>query len=106
MLCRYLQHEMQSQSIYIDRWRKRIHLLHDFKTLHNFDELNADIRADDWNVVRSKEISSAFGVDVIHQPRNCLPGLFVHEIGLVVFAGVIAFSRTTVPDRRQWRDGP
>ena len=77
MLCRYLQDEMQSQSIYIDRWRKRIHLLHDFKTLHNFDELDAHIGTDDWNVVRCKEISSACLVDIVHQPRNGLPGLLV-----------------------------
>ena len=72
MLCRYLQHEMQSQSIYIDRWRKRIHLLHGLKAFHNFDQLNADIRTDDWNVMGSKETASALCVDVIHVPISGL----------------------------------
>src|ERR1035441_10267790 len=77
---------MQRQSVNIDRWRKRVHLLHGFKAFHNFDQLNADIRTDDWNVVCSEEISSTFRVKVIHQHWNSLCRLFVYENCLAVFA--------------------
>jgi hypothetical protein len=86
MLCRYLEDKVQGQSIYIDRWRKRIHLLHGLKAFHNFDQLNADIRTDDWNVMGSKETASALCVDVIHQSRTGLPGLSIHDKSLIVFA--------------------
>src|ERR1035441_2712928 len=87
MLCRYLEDEMQSQSIYVHRCRKRIYLLHGLKAFHNFDESDADIRADDWNVMRCKEIPSTCLVDIVHQRRHCARRLIVHENGLVVFAG-------------------
>src|ERR1035438_3845831 len=47
MLRRHLEDEMQSQSIYLDGCRKRVHLVHDFKALHNFDQLHPHIRTDD-----------------------------------------------------------
>src|ERR1035441_8622284 len=60
---------MQSQPIHLDRWRKRVHLMHDLQALHNFDEFHAHLRTDDWNVMGSKKTSGTRLVDVIHQPR-------------------------------------
>src|ERR1039458_366507 len=65
---------MQRQSINFDGWRKRINRLHDFKALHDFDDLNAHVRIDNRNMMSGKETSSTSLVDVIHQPRYGLDG--------------------------------
>lgn len=65
---------MQGKTIHLDSGRERVHPLHDFETLDNFDQLNAHVRTDNWTVMGSKKASRASLVDVVQQARNCLGG--------------------------------
>ncbi len=67
-----LQDEIQSEMIYRDSRGKREHLLHDIEPFHDPDEFNANVRADNRNVMSSQEYSGSSFVDIIHQSRDCM----------------------------------